>query len=163
MNHYLFIAVCTEPWSVPVRCRLLAGSSVIYSQSRQHLSPPVVGWPPEAQAAFTRHAQRDGTRRLRAELRAEGPAVSRYALCSWLHCNGLRAKSTSLRSPRTRIADPAVGVVENRLLGRSAPTAPDQVWVGNSTYAPVVSGPWCYLTTWRDACSLSVVGGHLVA
>lgn len=43
MNHYLFIAVCTEPWSVPVRCRLLAGSSVIYSQSRQHLSPPRCG------------------------------------------------------------------------------------------------------------------------
>ena len=122
-----------------------------------------MGWPPAAQAAFTRHAQRDVTRRLRAELRAEGPTVDRYALRSWLHCNGLRAKSTRLRSPRTRIADPAAGVVEDRLLGRSAPTAPDQVWVRNSTYVPLVSGRWCYLTTWRDACSLSVVGGHLVA
>jgi transposase InsO family protein len=116
-----------------------------------------------AHAAFTRHARRYGTRRLRAELRAEGHAVGRYALRSWLHQHGLRALSTRPQRPRTTVAEPAAFVAENRLLGQPAPTAPDQVWVGDITYLPLVGGRWCYLATWRDACSRRVVGWHLAA
>ena len=61
------------------------------------------------------------------------------------------------------VADPAVVVAENRLLGQPAPTTPDQVWVGDSTHLPLVGGRWCYLATWRDACSRRVVGWHLAA
>ena len=161
MSRYTFIAACTEPWPVQVLCRLLAISSAGYYQWRQHLAPPVATWQPAAQAAFTRHARLYGTRRLRAELRAEGHAVGRYALRSWLHRNGLRALSTRPQRPRTTVADPAAVVAENRLLGRPAPTAPDQVWVGDITYLPLVGGRWCYLATWSDACSRRVVGGHL--
>ncbi|WP_350356636.1 IS3 family transposase [Hymenobacter canadensis] len=54
--------------------------------------------------AFTRHARRYGTRRLRAELRAEGHAVGRYALRIWLRRHGLWALSTrpARRSPTQR-------------------------------------------------------------
>ncbi|MGI4832069.1 MAG: hypothetical protein ACRYFK_01255 [Janthinobacterium lividum] len=38
-----------------------------------------------------RHAQRYETRRLRAELRAEGHAIGRYALRTWLRRHGLCA------------------------------------------------------------------------
>lgn len=41
-------------------------------------------WQMAAQAAFTRHARRYGTRRLRAELHAEGHAVGRNELRTWL-------------------------------------------------------------------------------
>ncbi len=61
------------------------------------------------------------------------------------------------------MTDPAAVVAENRLLGRPAPTAPDQVWVGDITYLPLMGGRWCYLATWRDACSRRVVGWHLTA
>ena len=64
-------------------------------------------------------------------------------------------------SPRTTVADPAALVAENRLLGQPAPTAPDRVWVGDTTYLPLVGGR--YLATWRDACSRRVVGWHLAA
>jgi len=106
---------------------------------------------------------RYGTRRLRVEWQAEGHAVGRYALRSWLHRNELRALSTRPHRPRTTVADPAAVVAENRLLGQPAPTAPDQVWVGDITYLPLVGGRWCYLATWRATYSRRVVGWHLAA
>ena len=54
-------------------------------------------------------------------------------------------------------------MAENRLLAQPAPTAPNQVWVGDIAYLPLVGGRWCYLATWRDACSRRVVDWHLAA
>ncbi len=163
MSRYQFIGHCSEPWPVQVLCRVLGVSCAGYYQWRGRAQPTPAPWQAAAQAAFTRHAQRYGTRRLRAELRAEGHAVGRYALRSWLHRHGLRALSTRPLRPRTTVADPAAVVAENRLLGRPTPTAPNQVWVGDITSLPLVGGRWCYLATWRDACSRRVVGWHLAA
>jgi putative transposase len=159
VSRYAFIRACVEPWPVQVLCRLLAVSSAGYYQWRKLVPPPPAAWQPAAQGAFTRHARRYGTRRLRAELQA----VGRYALRSWLHRNDLRALSTRPHWPRTTVADPAAVVAENRLLGQPAPTAPDQVWAGDITYLPLVGGRWCYLATWRDTYSRRVVGWHLAA
>ena len=144
-------------------CQVLAVSPAGYYQWRQRAAAAPAPWQAAAQAAFTRHARRYGTRRLRAELRAEGHAVGRYALRSWLHRHGLRALSTRPQRPRTTVADPAAVVAENRLLGQPAPTAPDRVWVGDIIYLPLLGGRWCYLATWRDTCSRRVVGWHLAA
>jgi transposase InsO family protein len=85
-----------------------------------------------------RHARRYGTRRLRAELQTEGHQVGRYALRSWLRASGQRALRTRPQRPRTTQADPAAVIAENRLLGQPAPTCPNQVWVGDITYLPLV-------------------------
>jgi len=163
MSRYQFIeqVAATEP--VQVLCRVLHVSSAGYYQWLGRAARPTPGWERAATAAFSRHAQRYGTRRLQVELRAEGHAVGRYALRTWLHRHGFRALSTRAQRPRTTVADPAAIVAENRLLGQPAPTAPNQVWVGDITYLPLVGGRWCYLATWRDACSRRVVGGHLDA
>ena len=83
MSRYAFIAACTEPWPVQFLCQVLAVSPAGYYQWRQRAAAAPAPWQAAAQAAFTRHARRYGTRRLQAELRAEGHAVGRYALCSW--------------------------------------------------------------------------------
>ena len=163
MSRYQVIRACAEPWPVQLLCRVLAVSPAGYYQWQQRPARSTAEWQEAAQAAFTRHARRYGTRRLRAELRAEGHAVGRYALRSWLHRHNLRALSTRPQRPRTTVADPAAVVAENRLLGQPAPAAPNQVWVGDITYLPLAGGRWCYLATWRDACSRRVVGWHLAA
>jgi transposase InsO family protein len=161
MSRYQFIEqlAATEP--VQVLCRVLQVSAAGYYQWRRRAARPTLAWEPAATAAFSRHAQRYGTRRLQAELRAEGHAVGRYALRSWLHRRGWRALSTRPHRPRTTVADPKAVVAENLLLHQPAPTAPNQVWVGDITYLPLVGGRWCYLATWRDTCSRRVVGWHL--
>ncbi|MGI4735236.1 MAG: DDE-type integrase/transposase/recombinase [Janthinobacterium lividum] len=58
-------------------------------------------------------------------------------------------------------ATPAALVAENLLLGHSTSTCPNQVWVDDSTYLPLVRKHWCYLVTWRDTYSRRVVDWYL--
>jgi putative transposase len=146
---------------VQVLCRVLGGSAAGYYQWLSRATRPMPSWEPAAATAFSRYAQRYGTRRLQAELCAEGHAVGRYALRTWLRRRGLRALSTRPQRPHTTVADPAAVVAENLLLGQLAPTAPNQVWVGDITYLPLAGGRWCYLATWRDTYSRRVVGWKL--
>jgi putative transposase len=161
MRRYQFIEQAVDAEPVQVLCRVLEVSTAGYYQWLSRATRPLLSWEPAANAAFLRHAQRYGTRRLRAELQAEGHTVGRYALRSWLRRHGLRALSTRPQRPRTTVADPAAVVAENLLLGQPAPTVPNQVWVGDITYLPLVGGRWCYLATWRDTYSRRVVGWHL--
>ena len=127
MSRYQFIRACTEPWPAQPLCRVLAVSPAGHYQWQQRPARSTAEWQKAAQAAFMRHARRYSTRWLRAELRAKGHAVGRYALRSWLHRHNLRALSTRPQRPRTTIVDPAAVVAENRLLVQPAPTAPNRV------------------------------------
>ena len=107
--------------------------------------------------AFARHGRRDGTRRLRAERHA----VGRWRIRRALAAHGLRAQQPRSFVPRTTDSDPARWAAPNRLLGQSAPTAPNRVWVGDITYLPKQGGGWLNLATWLDRCSRKVVGWAL--
>ena len=141
-------------------CQVLRVAPSAYYAWQQHTQLPALK--PSGQLAvrraFARHGQRYGARRLRAEVHAEGHAVGRGRIRRTLAAHGLRAQQTRSFVPLTTDSDPARWAAPNRLLGQPAPTAPNQVWVGDITYLPKQGGGWLCLATWLDRCSRKVVG-----
>jgi transposase InsO family protein len=85
-----------------------------YAWQRRWQQPVVEpAWQVAVRDAFAYHSQRYGTRRLRAEVRAQQPRSF---------------------APRTTNSCPAVRAAPNRLLGQPASTALNWVWVGDITY-----------------------------
>ncbi|MBO0360720.1 IS3 family transposase [Hymenobacter sp. BT186] len=86
-------------------------------------------------------------------MNAEGHAIGRYALRIWLyrHATGPWAPTRNARAQPW----PKTGCSASR------PPPPNQIWVGDITYLPLLGGRWCYPVMWRGACSRRVVGWHL--
>jgi transposase InsO family protein len=147
---------------VPVRqlCHVLRVAPAAYYAWRHRRQLPTVepAWQVAVREAFADHRQRYGTRRLRAEVQAQGHAVGRWRIRRVLKTHGLRAQQPRSFVPRTTASDPAVRAAPNRLLGQPAPTAPNRVWVGDITYLPRQGGGWLYLAVWLDRCSRKIVG-----
>jgi putative transposase len=146
---------------VPVQqlCHVLrVAPSAYYAWRREQGQPvPEPAWQVAVRVAFAYHAQRYGTRRLRAEVQAQGHAVGRWRIRRVLKVHGLRAQQPRSFVPRTTDSDPAVRAAPNRLLGQPAPIALNRVWVGDITYLPRQGGGGLYLATWLDRCSRKVV------
>jgi putative transposase len=146
---------------VPVRqlCQVLrVSTSAYYTWQRQQAPAPEPAWQVAVRAEFRWHSARYGTRRLRAELHAQGYLVGRWRIRRALAAAGMRAQQPRSFVPCTTDSDPTVRAAPNRLLGQPAPTAPNQVWVGDSTYLPKQGGGWLYLATWLDRYWRKVVG-----
>ncbi|WP_161599642.1 DDE-type integrase/transposase/recombinase [Hymenobacter nivis] len=141
-------------------CQVLrVAPSAYYAWQRRRQLPPVEpAWQLAVREAFRYHSQRNGTRRLRAEVPAQGHAVGRWRIRRVLEAHGLRAQQPRSFVPRTTDSNPAVRAAPNRLLGQPAPTAPNRVWVGDSTYLPRQGGGWRYLAVWLDRCARKIVG-----
>jgi hypothetical protein len=110
---------------VPVRQlyqTLCMSASSYYAWQRRQL--PTIGsaWQVAVSAAFRWHSARYGTRRLRAELHAQGYRVAGVSGGRWPQ----RACAQQPRAfaPRTTDSNPNVRVATNLLLG---PPAPNQV------------------------------------
>ena len=147
---------------VPVRqlCQVLRVAPSAYCAWRHRRQQPVAEpvWQVAVREAFAYHCRRYGTRRLRAEVQAQGHAVGRWRIRRVLRAHGLRAQQPRSFVPRTTDSDPAERAAPNRLLGQPAPTVPNRVWVGDSTYPPRRGGGWLYLAVWLDRCSRKIVG-----
>ncbi|MGI4883967.1 MAG: IS3 family transposase [Janthinobacterium lividum] len=103
-------------------------------------------WQVTVRAEFRWHSARYDTRRLRAELHAQGYRVGRWRIRRALAAAGLRAQQPRSFVPRTTDSDPTVRA------------APNRVWVGDITYLPQQGGGWRYLATWLDRYARKVVG-----
>jgi transposase InsO family protein len=153
VSTYRYIAQRQE--QVPVRqlCHVLrVSASAYYAWQRRQLPAPAPAWQVAVRTECRWHAARYGTRRLRAELHAKGYPVGRWRIWRALAAAGLRAQQPRSFVPRTTNSDPNERAAPNLLLGRPAPTAPNQVWVGDITYLPKQGGGWL------DRYSRKVVG-----
>lgn len=132
----------------PVRqlCQVLRVAPAAYYawQRRQQVPAVEPAWQVAVREAFAHHSQRYGTRRLRAEVQAQGHAVGRCRIRRVLKAHGLQAQQPRSFVPRTTDSDPAVRAAPNRLLGQPAPTAPNRVWVGSPHLPARQGGGWLY-------------------
>ena len=126
MSVYQHIARRVQKAPVRQLCHVLqVAPSAYYAWHRQQgQQVPEPAWQAAVRQAFARHSQRYGTRRLRAEVQAQGHAVGRWRIRRVLKAHGLRAQQPRSFVPRTTDSDPSVRAAPNRLLGQPAPTAP---------------------------------------
>ena len=108
---------------------------------------------------FWRHARRYGSRRIQAELEAEGECVGRHRIRRLMKERGLRAIQPRSFLPRTTDSRHHLGYAPNLLAGLELPPQkPNEVVVGDITYVPLQDGSFCYLATWTDLFSRLVIG-----
>ncbi len=107
---------------------------------------------------FQQHHGAYGSPRLQRALRAEGWAVSRRRVARLMRAAGLRARVAQLYRANPRLHR-FFGQHPNRLWARVA-RRPNQIWVGDITYVPVV-GRWRFLAVVLDQCSRRVLAWAL--
>lgn len=131
-----------------------------YRRGKSHVvSPQKAAIGERVRAIFYDHRRRYGSRRIAAELKAEGTKAGRRAVRSQMRRLGLRAIQPRAFVPRTTDTRHAAAASPNLLLdGANAPRRPGQVVVGDITYLPLRSGKWGYLASWQDKFSRRVVG-----
>ena len=112
---------------------------------------------------FQQHQRRYGARRLVTELKEKGICVGKYKVGQVLEKHGLQAIQPRSFVPRTTQSRHPYPISPNLLLEHSLPSKPDQVWVGDITYIPLVGGGFLYLAVWMDLYSRRIVGWHLEA
>jgi transposase InsO family protein len=115
----------------------------------------------QVEKAFRVHKRRYGSRRLVTELQEMGLAIGRKKVRSLMRQQGLVAIQPRSFVPRTTDSRHGKLVAPNLLLDAGAPTGPNQVWVGDITYLPLVNGEWVYLATWLDLFSRMLVGWQI--
>ena len=106
---------------------------------------------------FGEHARRYGSRRIHAELHANGFAAGRHRIRRVMREQGLKAIQPRSFVPRTTNSCHSLGYAANLLLEMELPPErPLEVIVGDITYVPLRSGGWCYLATWTDLFSRKI-------
>jgi len=108
---------------------------------------------------FWRHSRRYGSRRIHAELQAEGFSIGRHRIRKVMNASGLKAIQPKSFVPRTTNSCHTLGYSPNLLLEmRLPPAAPLVVVVGDITFLPLADGGWAYLATWTDLFSRRILG-----
>jgi len=126
------------------------------------VAPPDVAVAQAVSAAFLRHSRRYGSRRIHAELQAEGFAIGRHRIRRLMKEQGLKAIQPRSFVPRTTYSRHSLGYAENLLL-ELPPAKPNEVLAGDIIYLPLQDGGFAYLATWTDLFSRLVVGWEVLA
>lgn len=117
----------------------------------------------QVKTVFWAHKRRYGTRRIAAELQAQGQAIGRLRVRRLMQAQDLQALQPKSFVPKTTDSKHGKRSSPNLLLDEAGNRhfkvlRPNQVWVGDITYLPLAAGGFVYLATWIDLYSRKVVG-----
>ena len=129
-----------------------SGKSYVLSAAKAELATRV-------KEVFNAHRRRYGSRRVTAELAAQGTSVGRFQVRSLMRRQKLQAIAPRRYVPRTTDSRHTGQPSPNLLLEvENAAQKPRQVIVGDITYLPLRSGKWSYLATWQDKFTKRILG-----
>jgi transposase InsO family protein len=127
-------------------------SSLSFREAKdQELTPIVL-------EIFWTHKRRYGARRIAAELRRRDTLCGVGRVARLLKTQGLQAIQPKSFQPKTTESRHRLGYNDNLLADAPAPTAIDQVWVGDITYIPLRTGQFGYMSILMDLYSRRIVG-----
>ena len=159
---YDLIGQLSHEFATSTLCTVLGASRTAYyryQRGESYLPAPAreeKRW--LVQKVFKKHKRRYGSRRIVAELRDEGHQIGRYQVRNLMKSSDLHAIQPKSFVPRTTDSSHGKGYWPNLLLDQPLPTAPNQVWVSDITYLPLVGGEWAYLGSWMDLFSRRIIG-----
>lgn len=116
----------------------------------------------QVKSVFEEHRRRYGAVRIGKELESRGLKIGRYQIRTLMKQQELLAIQPKSFVPKTTDSRHTLGRSPNLLLDRPAPKAPNEVFVGDITYIPLLDGSFLYLATWQDQCSRKIVGWELM-
>ncbi|NND06574.1 MAG: IS3 family transposase [Saprospiraceae bacterium] len=156
---YGFIHQESKQYPIASMCRCLSVGTSSYYDFMNKAKTKVLDQEIERKviSVFWDHKRRYGTRRIVSELSDSGIDIGRERVGSIMRRNNLRAIQPKGYIPKTTTSSNQRRS-PNLLLNREPPSRPNEVWVGDITYLPIVDGSWSYLASWMDLWSRMIVG-----
>ena len=155
------IAELSQDYSVRALCAVLGVSRSGYyawrqgaATRRQVANRRLVE---EIRRVYRQKQGRYGSPRVTHQLRREGQRCNHKRVERLMRQHGLRGRSSRRRRVCTTHSDHTEPVAPNRLLGRPAPTRPNEVWVADITYVPTAEG-WLFVAAVMDLYSRQILG-----
>jgi len=111
----------------------------------------------KVEGIFTRSRQTYGSPRILKELRRRGERYGRARIARLMKEQGLVGRQKRRYRVQTTDSNHDLPIAPNHLAGARAPTAPNQIWVGDITYIHTQEG-WLYLAAVMDLYSRRIVG-----
>jgi putative transposase len=113
---------------------------------------------PMIRNVFWEHKRRYGARRIAVELTMRGELCSRRRVGRLMDAMGLVAIQPKSFKPQTTDSRHALGYSPNLLIDAPPPDGINQLWVGDITYVPLMSGDFLYLALLMDRFSRRIDG-----
>ena len=159
---YDFVHSLAGEFTIEMLCSVLEVSRTAYYRYQRGASYQPTTAKEEnkklVEKVFSEHKRRYGNRRIVAELQDQGYKIGRNQVRTLMKLSHLQAIQPKSFVPRTTDSTHGKGYWPNLLLGQPLPVAPNQVWVSDITYLPLVNGEWAYLGGWMDLFSRRIVG-----
>lgn len=167
IERYKFIPKLESEFPTDVLCQALAVSRAGYYRFRcSDTLKADKGLEAEVEKVFLEHKGRYGTRRIVAELKAQGMQIGRLGVGKSMQKKALKAIQPRSFVPKTTDSTHGKRNSANLLLNESGQRcfqtdAPNQVWYSDITCLPREGGSFTYLCIWADLFSRRIVGWQI--